>query len=182
MTRYEPVDPKTMSEAQRAVHDSIASGPRGAVFGPFPVLLHSPGLADNVQKLGAFLRFGSALPGNLREIAVLATSRFWQAEFEWYAHAPIAREEGVSEAVVEAIRRGEEPDFADAAEAAVWRFTTMLHETRSVDDATYRSTRALLGQEALTDLIAVAGYYTLLAMTLNVYCVPTPDGSRAFGG
>ncbi len=182
MTRYEPVDPETMSEAQKAVHDSIASGPRGAVFGPFPVLLHSAGLAEQVQKLGAFLRFGSTLPGNLREIAVLVTSRFWQAEFEWYAHAPIAREEGVSEAVIEAIRQGEEPAFADEAEAAVWRFTTTLHQIRFVDDATYRRAQAVLGQEALTDLIAVAGYYTLLAMTLNVYSVPTPDGSRAFAG
>ena len=182
MTRYRPVTPETMSEAQKAVHDSIASGPRGAVFGPFPVLLHSPGLAEQVQKLGAFLRFGSSLAGNLREIAVLATAKFWGAEFEWYAHAPIARDEGVSEAAIEAIRSGAEPPFADEAEEAVWRFCVALHETHDVDDETYRRVRELLGQEALTDLIAVSGYYTLLAMTLNVYRVPTPDGSSAFGG
>ena len=182
MTRYEPVRPETMTDAQKAVHDSIASGPRGSVFGPFPVLLHSPGLADQVQKLGAFLRFGSSLPGNLREIAVLVAAKFWAAEFEWYAHAPIAREEGVSEAVIEAIRGGAEPEFDDEAEEAVYRFSVALHGTHNVDDALYRRAQALLGQEALTDLIAVSGYYTLLAMTLNVYRVPTPDGSTAFGG
>ena len=182
MMRYEPVRPETMTEAQKAVHDSIASGPRGSVFGPFPVLLHSPGLADNVQNLGAFLRFGSSLPGNLREIAVLVTARFWAAEFEWYAHAPIARDEGVADGIVEAIRTGAEPSFADEAEEAVYRFSVALHETRDVDDALYGRVRALLGQEALTDLIAVCGYYTLLAMTLNLYRVPTPDGSTAFGG
>ena len=74
-----------------------------------------------------------------------------------------------------------EPSFADEAEEAVWRFAVALHETRDVDDALYGRVRALLGQEALTDLIAVCGYYTLLAMTLNLYRVPTPDGSSAFG-
>ena len=182
MTRYEPVRPETMTDAQKAVYDSIASGPRGDVFGPFPVLLHSPHLADHVQKLGAFLRFGSGLKGNLRELAVLATAKFWGAEFEWYAHVPIARGEGVSEAVIEAIREGAEPAFADEAEAAVYRFCVALHETHDVDDALYGRVQAALGQEALTDLIAVAGYYTLLAMTLNLYRVPTPDGSTAFGG
>ena len=182
MTRYQPVDPETMSEAQKAAHDEIASGPRGAVFGPFTVLLHSPGLAGHVQKLGAYLRFGSPLPGNLREIAVLAAAKFWRAEFEWYAHAPIARDEGISEEAIEAIRSGAEPRFADEAEEAVWRFSVALHETHDVDDASWRRLRELLGQEALTDLIAVAGYYTLVAMMLNLYRVPTPDGSSAFGG
>ena len=182
MTRYRPVRPETMNDAQKAVHESIASGPRGDVFGPFPVLLNSPGLADRVEKLGAFLRFGSTLPGNLREIAVLATSRFWAAEFEWYAHAPIARDEGVADGIVEAIRTGAEPAFEDAAEEAVYRFAVELHETRDVGDALYGRVQALLGQEALTDLIAVCGYYTMLAMTLNLYRVPTPDGSTAFGG
>ena len=182
MTRYEPVRPETMTDAQKAVHESIASGPRGDVSGPFPVLLHSPELADRVQKLGAFIRFGSSLPGNLREIAVLVTAKFWAAEFEWYAHAPIARDEGVSEEIVEAIRTGAVPAFDDEAEEAVYRFSAALHETHDVEDALYRRVQALLGQEALTDLIAVCGYYTLLAMTLNVYRVPTPDGSTAFGG
>ncbi len=181
MQRYEPVTPETMNAAQKAVRDAIASGPRGDVFGPFPVLLHSPELADHVQKLGAFIRFGSSLPGKLREIAVLVTAKFWSAEFEWYAHATIARSEGVSAAVVEAIRTGGEPPFGDDAEEAVYRFCTALHETRDVDDETYRRVQSLLGQEALTDLIAVCGYYTLLAMTLNVYRVPTPDGSTTFG-
>ena len=182
MTRYQPVDPETMTDAQKTAHEAIASGPRGAVFGPFTVLLHSPGLAQHVQELGAYLRFRSSLPGNLREIAVLAAAKFWEAEFEWYAHAPIARDEGVSPEAVEAIRTGAEPRFADEAEAAVWRFSVALHERHDVDDADWRRLREALGQEALTDLIAVAGYYTLVAMTLNLYRVPTPDGSSAFGG
>ena len=182
MSRYEPVDPDNLTEAQKRVHDSIASGPRGKVFGPFTVLLHSPEIADHIQQLGAYIRYRSSLSARLRELAILVTSRFWKAEIEWYAHAPIARDEGVSDAVIEAIRVGQDPSFDKEDEAAVYRFCKALHERHDVEDAQYRELQSLIGQEALTDLIAVSGYYTLLAMTLNVYQVPTPDGSSAFGG
>ncbi|OYV66851.1 MAG: 4-carboxymuconolactone decarboxylase, partial [Acidiphilium sp. 21-66-27] len=51
-------DLSRMSEAQRAAHDAIASGPRGRVEGPLAVWLHSAELANNAQALGAFCRFG----------------------------------------------------------------------------------------------------------------------------
>ncbi len=180
MSRHLPVTPESMTDAQKAVHDAIAGGPRGHVRGPFPVLLHSPSIADHVQKLGAYIRFESKLPDRLRELAVLVTSRFWRAEFEWFAHHKLAREAGISAAAIEAIRTGGRPSFEDPAEEAVYSFCTALHEDHQVDDRTYGRVQELLGQEVLTDLVAMSGYYTMLAMTLNAYQVPLPDGSRAF--
>ena len=180
MSRYMPVRPESMTHAQKAVHDAIAGGPRGDVRGPFPVLLHSPQIADHVQKLGAYIRFESGLPDRLRELAILVTARFWRAEFEWFAHHGLARQAGISGAAIEAIRTGGRPRFEDPAEAAVYAFCTALHEDHRVADDVYARVQDLLGQEALTDLVAMSGYYTMLAMTLNVYQVPLPDGSRAF--
>jgi len=180
MSRHIPVTPESMTDAQRAVHDAIAGGPRGHVRGPFPVLLHSPKIADHVQKLGGYIRYECGLPDRLRELAVLITSRFWRAEFEWFAHHNLAREAGISAEAIEAIRTGGRPQFSDPAEEAVYAFCTALHETHQVDDATYARVQEVLGQELLTDLVAMSGYYTMLAMTLNVYQVPLPDGKRAF--
>ena len=180
MPRHLPIAPESMTEDQKKVHDAIASGPRGHVRGPFPVLLHSPSMADHVQKLGAYIRFESKLPDALRELAVLVTSRFWRAEFEWFAHHNLAREAGVSSDAIEAIRTGRTPRFNDPAQQVVYEFCVALHETHQVDDQLYGRGQELLGQEVLTDLVAMSGYYTMLAMTLNVYEVPLPDGSRAF--
>jgi hypothetical protein len=44
--------------------------------------------------------------GRLSEIAIITIGARWQAEFEWWAHAPMAREHGVADAVVDAIGRG----------------------------------------------------------------------------
>lgn len=180
MSRYLPVTPESMTAEQKAVYEAILHGPRGSFRGPFPVLLHSPGMAEVVQRLGAYVRFESKLPGRMRELAVLVTSRFWGAEFEWFAHAPLAEKEGVPPEAIEAIRTGRRPSLADEALATVYDYCRALHEERDVSDALYQRARELLGQEALTDLTAMLGYYTLLAMVLNVYRVPLPDGSKPF--
>ena len=180
MSRHIPVAPEDATPAQRAVHDAIKDGPRGHVRGPFPVLLHSPGMADQVQKLGSYIRFESKMPSKLRELAVLATARFWHAEFEWFAHAPLAEKEGIPAAAIETIRTGGQPRFSAPDEQTVYDFMCELHENHNVTDETYKRAQEILGQEVVTDLIGMAGYYTLLAMTLNVYEVPLPDGTKPF--
>ena len=104
MSRHLPVTPDTMTAEQQAAYDAIADGPRGHVRGPFPVLLHSPKMADHVQKLGSYVRFDCRLPDRLRELAVLVAARFWGAEFERYAHKKIGIEAGLDPNIVESIR------------------------------------------------------------------------------
>jgi len=53
----------------------------------------------------------------LSEIAIITVGARWQAEFEWWAHAPMAREHGVAGAVADAIGRGEDPVAARESQA-----------------------------------------------------------------
>ena len=106
MARLPPLDPAMLSGRQKELFDKIASGPRGRVAGPFNVLLQCPGVVDPVQELGRCLRFDGVLPGHLRELGILVAARFWTAQFEWHAHARMAREEGLDAAVIEAIAAG----------------------------------------------------------------------------
>ena len=52
MTRLPKPEQDEMTHEQRAVHDRILSGPRGAVQGPLAIWLHRPELADRAQQLG----------------------------------------------------------------------------------------------------------------------------------
>ena len=115
-----------------------------------------------------------------RRLAILVTAATWQADFEWYAHARLAREAGIAEAVIEAIRKGEQPRLEDQKSRAVYAVARELHRRRSVSDQTYASAEAALGREALVDLVGILGYYTLVSMTLNAFRVPTPDGTDPF--
>lgn len=166
--RIGPVAPEARTEAQREAAAEVESGPRGAVRGPFAVLLHSPEAFDRVQRLGGYLRYDSLLPADLRELAVLVTARAWNQDYEWRAHAPLAEQAGVDRFAIAEIERGARPAALTRDQAAVYAFCAQLHATNRVDDTTFAEVRALLGEPALIDLCVICGYYALLAMVLNV--------------
>ena len=167
-----------MDAQQRRVHAQIAAGPRGDVPGPLAVWMHSPGLADTAQRLGQFVRYESALPPRLSELAILVTGRCWEAEYEWWVHRPIAEEAGLAASVIDAILDGRTPEFSQGDERVIYNFAMELHRDRRVGDATYAAALKLLGEHGVVDLVGICGYYTLIAMTLNVFEVPLPEGQE----
>ncbi|TDF62871.1 carboxymuconolactone decarboxylase family protein [Cupriavidus sp. L7L] len=177
MERLNPLKPEELTPEQQEVHAAIASGPRGQVRGPLAMWLHRPGLANRAQALGQYCRYDSSLSPRLSELAILLMARTWMSEFEWWAHKPIALKAGVAEDVVEVIRTGREPAFVKEDERVIHEFLTELHATRNVPDELYQRAMAVLGKDQVVDLVGLAGYYTLISMTINVFGVVPPDGS-----
>src|SRR6516225_7113864 len=93
--RFPTLKPEDMTPAQKAVADRIVSGPRRSMGGPFNAWLRSPELADRLQAVGEQVRFRSSLPARLNEFAILITAREWDADYEWYAHYPLALKAGL---------------------------------------------------------------------------------------
>ncbi|MDH3234553.1 MAG: carboxymuconolactone decarboxylase family protein [Alphaproteobacteria bacterium] len=176
--RFVDLDPAAMTDDQKRVFEAIKSGPRGGVAEPFRVLLQSPELADRVQALGAFARFGSSLPPRLSELAIIITARFWNSPYEWHHHVRDGLAGGVPASEIEAISRRERPDFDDEKAAAVYDFATELHTKRQVSDGSFARAKELFGIEGVIDLIGILGHYTLMAMVLNTFEVAEPDGTQ----
>lgn len=178
MSRLPELNPDTMTDEQRRVGDEIAAGPRGSLRGPFVPLLHSPGLTDHVQKVGAYIRYESALPGKLREFAIIITARYWGAQYEWNAHSRIAAEEGLDAAIIDAVAERRRPDLGDPAEQTVFAFCTEVLENHRVSDDTYAAALDRFGPEQVVDLVGLMGYYSLIGMALNTFEVPVPGGAQ----
>jgi 4-carboxymuconolactone decarboxylase len=176
--RFVDLDPAEMTDAQKRVFESIKAGPRGRVAEPFRLLLRSPELADRVQNLGAFARYGSSLPPRLSELAILVTARRWSSPYEWHHHVRDGLAGGVPAQEIEAISRNERPEFDDERAEAVYDFATELHTDRSVSDATFARAKDAFGIEGVIDLIGILGHYSLMAMVLNVFEVPEPAGTK----
>ena len=176
MGRLPPLDPAALTGVQKALYDRIMSGPRGRVAGPLEAMVLCPAAGDPLQELGGRLRFDGVLPGKLRELAILVAARFWSAQFEWHAHARIAREEGLDDAAIAAIATGAAPALATPEENIVYSFCRELHETRAIGAATYAEAVEILGQEAVIKLTVLSGYYTTVSMILNTFEVPLPEG------
>ena len=166
-----------LSPEQRAAVAEISSGPRGAVIGPFAPLLRSPELMARLQRVGEYLRWSSPLERRLFELTVLFVSRWWDQPFEWAHHRPLALQAGLDAGIVDAIGEGRRPPAMDPAAAAVWDLLDELHRTRQVGDDTWARALAELGDAAVVEVVGTAGYYTTLAMVMNVARTPVPDGA-----
>lgn len=176
--RFKPLTYDQLTPEQKTMVGNLTSGERGGLSGPFNVLLRSPEMGDAAQKLGARLRFHSTLPGNLRELAILITARYWTAQYEWYAHRRYALQEGVSPSIADAIAAGRRPESLELDEAIVYNFCTEFLNTKQVSDPTFKSALDTLGEQGVVDLTGLVGYYTFVSMILNLDRYPMPDGVK----
>ena len=193
MGRLAPVTFGQLNEDQRALWENITTGPRGnperphgglagedgALIGPFNALFQSPQIGDAVQQLGAALRYGTSLPADLLEVAILTVGGEWRANFEFWAHARLGAAAGVPQAAIEAIRDGETPQFDDPRHAAVYAFGRELIETKRVSDERYDALKALVGERGVFEVASVMGYYALVSIALNTFNVGMPPGVDA---
>jgi 4-carboxymuconolactone decarboxylase len=170
-----PPDDELTTEQRVAVAE-ISAGPRGGVIGPFAPLLRSPRLMTRLQKVGEHLRFSGGLDRRLFELTILYVSRWWDQDFEWSYHHPLALEAGLDPAVADAVGEGRRPEGMDPAAAAVWDLLDELHRTRRVSDATYARALTELGEVGVVEVVATAGYYTTLATVMNTARTPAPGG------
>lgn len=179
--------PADMTDAQRAVHDAIATGPRssgpadfaishddGSLVGPFNALVVAGEIGHAVQAVGAAIRFHGQLDAPCRELAILLVAQHRRAAFEWYAHAPIGRRVGLPDKVLEALRRGEVPPLATDALAATHRVTVELLGTGRLTQDSFDTAVRVLGEEQLVELVLVIGYYGMLAGVLNGFAIGAP--------
>jgi 4-carboxymuconolactone decarboxylase len=151
---------------------------QGGLVGPFNAFVHAPGTGQHLTSLGAVLRFGTSIERRLTEVAIITVGARWKAEFEWWAHARMAREHGVPDVVVDAIGRGEDPAFTAEDERVVYAVASQLTRTGRLDEDAYRAAQDLLGPAGVVELVSLCGYYTLISFLLNAFTVPLPPGAQ----
>jgi 4-carboxymuconolactone decarboxylase len=164
-----------LTDEQKAAWDQVVAGPRKKMHGPFFIWLHSPELLSRGEKLGLYSRFQSSLPPRLSELCILVMAAHWKCGGEWIDHQPIACAEGVDAAALEALRRGAPARFGQADEQAAYDVAQELLHTREVSDATYARAKAVLGERGILDVVAVLGYYSLIAMSMKAFA-QAPEG------
>jgi 4-carboxymuconolactone decarboxylase len=174
--RMPRIPDEQLTDAQRQAVADIQAGPRGALKGPYVAILRSPGLMAPTQRLGEYIRFHCTLDLRINEMAALMCARHWTQQFEWHAHVPHALKAGLDASVIDAIADGRRPASMREDEAVVFDFLGELFANRSVCDLTYGRARDCFGEEGLMDLLGVAGYYTMLAMIMNVARTAIPEG------
>jgi len=168
---------QALTPDQRALLDSIRSGPRGGgtgIRGPFAMFLHAPAFGELAQRLGGHCRFNTSVPPRLGEFAILVTAKLWRAQYEWFAHVPLAERAGVAKETIRNLHRGRVPKSAPKDERAIYDFIQELYKTRRVSDKNFKRVHFLLGDAATVEFVGILGYYVLISMILNVFRMSPP--------
>ncbi|HEY2550380.1 MAG TPA: carboxymuconolactone decarboxylase family protein [Streptosporangiaceae bacterium] len=150
----------------------------GSLIGPFNAFVTAPGVGGRVSSLGRVVRFETSIDRRLTELAVITVAARWQAEFEWWAHAQMAREHGVDGPAIDAIGRGEEPQLDGADERVVYRVARELAVDGRLSAEAYDAAQRLLGDQGTVELVTLCGYYTMISFMLNAFRVPLPPGNE----
>ncbi len=165
-----------ISEDGQVAYDEIR-GSRGEVSGPFSVLLNSPEMARRAAHLGAYIRFETSLPADVRELTILVTAREWDCQYEWTYHEPEARKAGLREEAILAVRDRTAPSGLNDEEAVVFNYVVETMRQHKVSQEVYEAAYARFGAQGVSDLTVTTGYYALLAGTLNTFEVELDAGA-----
>lgn len=160
--------PAEMSAEQRRIHDDVLRT-RPDASGPFLAWLHSPGLAQPAQALGAFCRYQTSLDPQESELLILCVAAAYRCPGEQLIHEPIARAAGLSEQVVAAIRSEAVAELPTARLRMLAEIARELCTTKQLGPALFRRAEQLFGVTALVEIVGVIGYYAFVAYTLNAF-------------
>ncbi|MEP7312253.1 MAG: carboxymuconolactone decarboxylase family protein [Pseudomonadota bacterium] len=177
--RLPSIPPTQYTEEQKQAAADFASARKVPVFGPFEPLMYSPQVMSTARAMGDYLRYKSAIGNTLSELVILMTAREWMQTYEWSLHYPIALKAGIRKEVADDIANGRRPTAMSPDEETVFDFTDELLQKKQVSDATFERAKSRLGMKGVVDMTAIVGYYTFLAMQLNVAQYPaTEDGEK----
>jgi 4-carboxymuconolactone decarboxylase len=179
ITRFAPLKAEELTPAQKAWAESIAAPPRNAKFTnpPYRAYIRNPDLAPRLTALTEYLRWNTSLPPRLSELAILITARQWTAQYEWFAHYPLALKGGLDPRVANDIAAGKRPDNMKDDEAALYDLAIALYRDKKVSDQVYKAALEKFGERGIMDIIGIIGYYDITSMTLITMQAEAPNDS-----
>ena len=131
------------------------------------MVAHAENSARHFMRLGNSLLTQGQLDARLRELAILRIATLCDSRYEWYQHEIIARQVGVPEEQIEAVRQGKESPVFNEQERAVLRYTEEVTlQVKSSEEAFEELTRFLSHRE-LVELTLSIGFYNLVARFLE---------------
>lgn len=179
-SRLEPKPFDQLDAAQQAQYERVKRmrPPRanGQFGGPFDPWITSPEVCERALSLGNYIWERTSVGRRIVELAIIVTGRHWRSNVEWVAHARMAREQGISEDVINAVFELRLPENAPDDEKLTIAVCRALHETQDLPKSLYDRAIAMWGERGLMDIIQTIGFYTFVSMTLNAFNIPTGPG------
>ena len=175
MARLPNLEKEQLRPEDHQFYESIADS-RGSVRGPYGVLLHSPDLAARVAHTGTYVRFNFDMSEALKETIIITTAREIRSQYEFSAHARLARQAGVSDETIKAIANGSAPAGLSGDEELLVKYVKELVQNHKISDQTFNAVKDKFGTQRTVEITGLVGHYLLVGQILLAFEVDLPDG------
>jgi 4-carboxymuconolactone decarboxylase len=177
MARLKSITSKSQVALEhQAIFDAIVAS-RGAVQGPFTMLMHCPPLAEHFVHLGGYVRFEGKLDMRARVLAAMTVAREFDTLYVWGAQTGSARRQNVPETTITAIREKNSRGIP-AEDAQIIEFTRELIRKHRVGDESAKALLARFGDEGMIEFTGAIGYYSMLCMMANAVELEAGPGAE----
>ena len=169
----EPVA-EELTEEQTAIFQRLVEG-RGRILGPYKIWIHSPAVADGMERLGTYLNKRSSLSPREVEMTIVMIARHWQSDYVIQAHLREGRRVGLSDVILDDLVSGHAPSLDDAHEREVYRLADALIRRVNLSDDAFAAIESVVGRNGIAEVLVLIGYYTSVALGMKIHAVPAPN-------
>jgi alkylhydroperoxidase family enzyme len=172
--RIEPAQPPFPAEVQAWLDTTMRGNP--------PLMLFTV-LARDTRLFGKFFSAGLLDRGHLtvrqREIVIDRTTALCRSEYEWGVHLRLfAARAGLDDAQIQSLSTGsaDDPCWSEP-ERCLIRLCDALHASCTIDDVLWDRLKSFFADEALLELLMLAGFYRTVSYLTNALRLPLESGS-----
>ena len=176
MARLPVVSADMVPAEFQAAFEEVTTAAGGSITGgPGSFTINSPEMAKRRNHLTSYLRYETTFPKSILELAIINTARAMDCQYVWNAHAPAARKEGVSDALVDAIRDRKPLPTMAADERAIIDYGNEFFKDHKVSKGTFDKALEQFGAQYLVELTTLMGHYAQTSFYLNAFEAELPD-------
>ncbi len=166
-----PIDEAKQAASKMNVHEAVAD------LSIFRILFRQPQLAKRVNDLLMTLLFKGSLDGRLRELIIMRIGWATGSVYEWTQHWRIARQLGVEESDLLALRDWQKHTHWSDADRAILRATDETLENGAISGETWTECAKHLHSDAeQLELVCAIGAWRMISQILKSLEVPLEDG------
>jgi len=154
---------ETVSASEQYIFDLLDRERGTPTAYVFRAMAHTPEILAQFIPMANEVRKAAGLDPKLRELAILTVARTLNSQYEFTAHAMLARRLGVPAEKIEAIDDFENSALFAAEERDSMRLAREVTQTAKASDATWAAVHRRLGDKQTIALLFNIGWYNLVA-------------------
>ncbi len=165
-----PAEEARLAAERAGVPDALAT------LNVFRLLLRRQALAKGVSDTLLSLLAGETLDHRLRELVIMRIAWTTGSIYEWSQHWEIAQRFGVPAEDLQAVRQGSTATRLSEVERAALDAVDRAVAGRTIAPHTMAVLRAALADDALIELVASIGCWSMVSTVLRTFEVPLDEG------